>query len=270
MTMNRRNFITALAATTVASRLTPHVSAATADAQPLGIQLYTLRSELQQDFEGTLARVAELGFKEIEHFSIAGHAAKEVRAMQDRHGLVAPSIHTLIKPLKDNLPALLDDCHTLGNRYLTVAFLLPNERKTLDHYRDHIETMENAAEECKKADVQLAYHNHDFEFIPIDGQVPYDMLMAHTTGEQVALELDLYWISKAGLDPLTYLAKDPARFPLVHVKDMADNAAQAFTEVGTGGDRLQVNLRRRRWQWDSAHVRRTRCHQGRPLAEHPS
>ncbi len=234
ITMNRRNFITGLAATTVATRFASETKAALADSRPLGIQLYTLRNEMQEDFEGTLARVAELGFKEVEVFNLYGRTAKQVRAIHDRHGLVAPSTHTLIKPLKENLPALLDDCQTLGHRYLTVAFLMPNERKTLDDYRGHIETLQRASEECHKAGVQLAYHNHDFEFVPIDGQVPYDMLIANTTAEQLVLELDLYWISKAGHEPLAYLAKDPSRYPLVHVKDMAKSEAQEDTEVGSG------------------------------------
>ncbi len=231
MTFDRRRFLTSVLAGSALAALGSPVGAR--KARPLGLQLYTLRSELAKDFEGTLARVAELGFEEVELFNLFGHSATEVRAMLDRCGLVAPSTHTLMKPLRDHLSRLIDECHTLGHRYLVVAFLLPDER-SLDHYRRHLDVLRTAAPICRAAGLRLGYHNHDFEFTSVAGIVPYDLIMDSTTSEELVLELDLYWVSKAGVDPLSTVHRAPERFPMVHVKDMANTAEREFIEVGSG------------------------------------
>ena len=239
MTIDRRSLLLSLAAGGAALGLPGEVRGLTrarpAEAdRPLGLQLYTLRRELAADYEGTLNRVAELGFREVELFSLGTHSAKEVRRMLDDAGLVAPSGHTLLQPIQDDLERLVEDAKTLGHRYLVLAFLLPNQRRSLDDYRRLVDVLKQAATVCAQADLGLTYHNHDFEFVPLEGTVPYDLLLEGTSSEELTLELDLYWTTKAGRDPLEILGTEPSRFPMVHVKDMDDSEARGFTEVGTG------------------------------------
>ena len=239
MSIDRRNLLLSLAAGGAALglprrlRATSNLGNAEAS-RPLGLMLYTLRRQLAENYEKTLQRVAELGFEEVEIFNLGSHTAKEVRRMLDDSGLVAPSSHTLLQPIETDLNRLIDEARTLGQRYLVLAFLLPNQRASLDDYRRLVDVLNEAATACKQAGLQLAYHNHDFEFVPMEGTVPYDLLVEGTSSEDLALELDLYWVSKAGHDPLEILGGDPARFPLVHVKDMDATGAKGFTEVGTG------------------------------------
>jgi sugar phosphate isomerase/epimerase len=122
----------------------------------------------------------------------------------------------------------------LGVRYVVCAWLAPGERESLDDYKRHIETFNRAGEQAKEAGIQFAFHCHDFEFVPLQGVVPYDLLLKDTDGSLVQMEMDLYWITKAGADPLSYFRQYPGRFPLVHVKDMDRTPQKNFTEVGKG------------------------------------
>jgi sugar phosphate isomerase/epimerase len=204
----------------------------------VGLQLYTVREELTRDDAATIARVAEIGFSEVELAGLGGKTAAELAAMLERHGLKAPSAHTQLGELEgDRLTAQLDSCAILGHRYLVCAYLFPNQRQTLDQYRAHAELFNQAGERCRAAGVRFAYHNHDFELAPLGATgepLPYDLLLERCDPELVAFEMDLYWISKAGADPLAYFDRWPGRFELFHVKDMDATEDKAFTEVGTG------------------------------------
>ncbi|HVS15691.1 MAG TPA: sugar phosphate isomerase/epimerase [Thermoanaerobaculia bacterium] len=205
----------------------------------VGLQLYTVRAELARDVEGTVARVAEIGFSEVELAGHAGRTPAELAAILARHDLTAPSGHTQLAGLaEDRLEAELDACAALGHRYLVCAYLAPNQRRTLDQYRAHADLFNRSGERCRSAGVRLAYHNHDFELAPIAGPngatMPLELLLERCDPQLVAFELDLYWITKGGGDPLSYFARWPGRFELFHVKDMDASEAGSFTEVGAG------------------------------------
>ena len=117
---------------------------------------------------------------------------------------------------------------------MVCAYLSPQERGSLDHYKKLADIFNKAGETCKKSNIQFCYHNHDFEFEVQDGVFPYDILLDKTDKNLVKMEMDLYWIKKAGQDPLALFQKHPGRFPLWHVKDMSKEADQIFTEVGNG------------------------------------
>jgi sugar phosphate isomerase/epimerase len=200
----------------------------------IGLQLYTVRRELEKDFEGSLHRVAALGYKEVEFAGYYNRTPQQVKAILDKNNLTAPSAHTQLQGLRQNLDQLIEAAHVIGHRYLVLAYLNPDERKTLDDYKDVIESLNKAGETCRKAGVQLAYHNHDFEFPAINGVVPYDLMLKETNPQLVKMELDLYWITKAGQSPAKYFAAQPGRFALAHVKDMDNTPKKFFTEVGRG------------------------------------
>ena len=199
----------------------------------VGLQLYTLRAEMAEDPIGTLRRVGAMGFDEVEFAGYHSLSVSEVKSALEDAGLSAPAAHVGLRPLVDDTQRLIDECVAVGHRYLVLAYLQPAERQRLDQYRRYVDDLQTVGEACRDAGIQLAYHNHDFEFERLEGEVPYDLLLDGTDPELVKMELDLYWITRAGADPLTYFARHPGRFPLFHVKDL-DGETGGFVEVGRG------------------------------------
>ncbi|WP_456430202.1 sugar phosphate isomerase/epimerase family protein [Rhodocaloribacter sp.] len=241
--MNRRYFLRASAAALGGLALTGCTRENPDDAREtttpghrlerIGLQLYTVRTLMEQDFTGTLEKVAEIGYKEVEFAGYFGHGPEDVKALLGRLGLAAPSTHVPLTALApDALDATVANAVAMGHRYVVMAWLAEDQRASLDAYRRHAELFNRAGEACREAGLQFAYHNHDFEFVDIDGVRPYDLLLAETDPNLVKMELDLYWITKAGADPLAYFERHPGRFPLCHVKDMAGGGE--MTEVGAG------------------------------------
>jgi sugar phosphate isomerase/epimerase len=200
----------------------------------VGLQLYTVRRELEKDFAGTLEKVSALGFLEVEFAGYFNHSPQEVKKILSRYQLSAPSAHITTAALRGNLQETIEGAQVIGHQYLVCGYLPAEERKSLDDYKKLVELFNGAGERFKKAGIQFGYHNHDFEFVPIDGRLPYDTILAGTDPKLVKFEMDLYWISKGGQDPLKYFSAHPGRFPLVHVKDMDSTPRHFFTEVGSG------------------------------------
>jgi len=213
----------------------------------IGIQVYSVRQALRNDFAGTLSKLAAIGYNYVELFAYNdgkyfGIPVKEVKNILDGEGLKVRSSHTGTGVNNPNAKGTLttdweravEDAKTLGQEYIVCAYLQDFERKTLSQYQKNAELFNKSAEVCKKYDLQFAYHNHAFEFIEIDGQIPFDLLLKETDENLVQIELDLYWINKAGKDPIEYFKNFPGRFPLWHVKDMDNTEEKFFTEVGNG------------------------------------
>jgi sugar phosphate isomerase/epimerase len=230
--LNRRTFLGAGAAALATSAWGTRAAGQQRRLDRIGLQLYTLRTQLAKDLAGTLAKVAEIGFREVEFAGYYEHSPAQIRQLLQDNGLTAPAAHTLIGPLATDTQRLIDECAEIGHRYLVMAYLLPNQR-SLDQYARHIEVLNSAGEKCRAAGIRLAYHNHDFEFESHDGTVPYDLLLDGVSPELMTMELDLYWIQKGGADPLAYFERAPGRFELFHVKDM-HRSSGSFTEVGSG------------------------------------
>ena len=198
----------------------------------IGIQLYTLRHEMAQDFEGTLARVAGIGYKEVEFAGYFDRTPGAVRRALDLNGLSAPAAHVPIEALRDDWNHMLEAAQETGHRYVIVAWIPANRRRAIDDYRRLAELFNRAGERAREVGLHFAYHNHDFEFARLDGQIPYDVLLAETDPREVLVEMDLFWIMKGGGDPFRYFARYPGRIHMVHVKDM-NNQGQ-MVDVGDG------------------------------------
>jgi sugar phosphate isomerase/epimerase len=199
----------------------------------IGLQLYTVRDMLRNAFDRTLARVARIGYREVEFAGYFEHSPPQVRESLARAGLAAPSAHVSLRDLTSSLPRTLEAAHAIGHRYLVLPSIDEAERRSLDQYRRIADALDAAADAARDAGIRIAYHNHDFEFEPFGGVRPYDLLLQQTSAE-VAFELDLYWITKAGGNPEQYIQRWPGRFPLVHVKDSAGPPAHEMTSVGSG------------------------------------
>lgn len=210
----------------------------------LAIQLYTIRDAVSQNPEKTLEKLAQLGFNQLEIYGydglFFGRSLNEFKQILNNTGLkVISSHHTtgIVHPgkgsLMTNWEQTVEDLQSLGTKYMVCSYLFPEER-TVDHYKKLPDLLENSGTVTQKADIQFAYHNHDFEFDSFDEEGnAYDFILRNTSSDRVKMELDLYWIAKAGLNAVDYFEKYPGRFPLWHIKDMkAGN--NDFTEIGNG------------------------------------
>lgn len=238
---DRRNFLRALGAAALGSAIPGGVHAAgrsrdagkPAALSPVGIQLYTLRGEMARDFDGTLERVAEIGYREVEFAGYFERSPDEVRTVLDRFGLTSPATHLGLEQVRDDLDATIESARTIGHQFLVVPSL-PGNMRSVAGYTEVAGILNRAGERAKRAGLAVGFHNHDAEFATVDGQVPFDILLARTDPALVAFEMDLYWISRAGRHPLEYLNAHPGRFPLVHVKDMDGTDQRGMVDPGTG------------------------------------
>jgi sugar phosphate isomerase/epimerase len=250
----RRAFLAALAAAPLWPRsLADRAQAGTRSLGRIGVQLYTVRDLMAKDFDGTLEKIAALGYQEVEFAGYFDRSPQAVRATLERCKLTSPAAHVDYATLTDKWPQTLESAKTIGHRYLVNPWIEESIRNQPGAWSRIAQTFNRAGQAARRAGIQFAYHNHHFEFVPVDGKRdgkrPYDILLAECDKELVKMELDLCWIAVAGADPLEYFTQQPGRFPMVHVKDMKrlppkpapgaaalpfDRLFPDMTEVGSG------------------------------------
>lgn len=249
---DRRTFLHALGSAAVGAAVWPAIAAGcgaearddedaepagAASLGPLGLQLYTLRREMAGDVEGTLARVAEIGYEEVEFAGYFERRPEEVRRALERAGLRAPAAHVSVELAREDWPRTLDTASTIGHSWLVVGSI-PDAERTADGYRAAAELFGRAGEAAREAGLRFGYHNHSFEFDPAvelpGGALPLDFLLEATDPGRVDFEMDLYWTVHGGGDPLAYFERFPGRFPLVHVKDSAGPPEHRMVDPGAG------------------------------------
>ena len=239
--MNRRTFVATMAAATLLS--TRRGWASNQVIQRVGLQLYTVRRSLQQDFDGTLAKVAAIGYREVEFAGYFGRSPKDVKASLDRVGLVSPSSHVDYNTLDDKWPSMLEAATILGQQYIVCPSVDEKLRQQLSGWQRAVATFNRAGETARQAGIQFAYHNHSFEFEPVEGRLPYDILLQETDPQLVKMEMDIFWLVKGGADPLAYFHRFPGRFPLVHVKGRDKNGEMTAVAADNSIDWKKVFTR---------------------------
>ncbi|APU14826.1 MULTISPECIES: sugar phosphate isomerase/epimerase family protein [Actinoalloteichus] len=197
----------------------------------IGIQLYTVRSLMESDPQGTLNRLGEIGYATVGVSGLYGHRPQEFRAMLDTAGLRAVLTHLSLDAIRGDWQQALADAHVLGVQSVVVPSL-PGELQNPAGYRQVAGEFNVAGLAARKAGLRFLYHNHGFDFATVDGEVLYDILVEETDRRLVNFELDLYWAVDGGYDPVDYFRRYPGRFPVFHVKDMA--ADGSFEDVGHG------------------------------------
>lgn len=218
---------------------------ALAPTKTVGLQLYSLREQLPKDVRGTMAKVAEAGYKEVETFGYSlngkfwGLDPKAFKNLLLEHGLTAPSGHYgmdkfLADGNQEDLKNYIEAANTVGGEYIVIPYLPDNLRKTADDWKKLAEKMSEAAVICKANGLKLGYHNHNFEFDKYGETTGYDILLKGTDPKAVQFELDLYWVVRSGNDPVKLFTDHPGRFPMWHVKDMDKANNTINTEVGSG------------------------------------
>src|SRR5690242_9870205 len=246
--MHRRTFLTSLGIAAAATRLgacATASSATTAGAgtgsrrlKRIGIQLYTLRDDAKNNLEGTLANIANAGYKEVELLASMnnfGMPAVQLRALLDRLGLTAPSTHIGAENF-DNLNAVFDEAGTLGHQYIVLASLPYGPGKaTLDDYRRRADKLNEAGRQARARNLWMAFHDEAYDFSPpIEGQMPYDILADRTDPSLVRLQLDTGNAVEGGRDPIDLMRKYGSRYYLFHIKDAQRLGAPNDVELGKG------------------------------------
>ena len=235
----RREFLKTSGTVSFGTLLLPRIHEVT-KVKNVGIQLYTVRKEMLSDAIGTLKQLAKIGYKELESArsekgNYYGLQPKEIKKITKDLGMTLRSGHVHID---ENWQRSIDQAVEAGQDYL-ICSSLPSQGQTVENYQRVADTFTRAAQDCKKANLVFGYHNHEYEFEKVNGQVLYNILLDKTDPKLVKMELDLGWVVVTGNDPITYFEKYPGRFPLWHLKDM-NVAKQESTEFGKGG----VNISR--------------------------
>jgi sugar phosphate isomerase/epimerase len=217
------------------------------DLTQVGVQLYTVRAEMENDPLGTLKQIKAIGFSHVESAGynkrqFYGQTKENFKMILRDMGLKMYSGHTMTGfgmgkdtyNMMNNWEAVCEDAAYVGQKYIVCGWFFPDERKTIDDYKRLAQLFNQCGEKAKQYGLQFCHHNHDFEFFPINGIIPYDILLNETDKGNVKFELDHYWTRKANVDSKKIVNKNPGRFPLFHIKDMDATPEKAFTEVGTG------------------------------------
>jgi sugar phosphate isomerase/epimerase len=269
-TLSRRTLLSAAVLGAGGAMLAPFAPAATAGPffkrihQSIGLELYTVANEMAADFDGTLARIAAIGYRHVEVSGYYGHTAKELRTACDRHGLACRSMHAQGQPVRapgdatfTDMSRLIDDAKTLGVQHVVLpipplridfrgnsltmnSFMDAVRSLTLDDWKACAALLNEKGEQLARAGLRIAYHNHNIEFKPVGDTTPYEILMQETHPTIVSFEVDVGWVASAGLDPIALLRRHRGRFQLMHVKDQKSSTKANYTiqtdpaDIGAG------------------------------------
>lgn len=206
----------------------------TAQNQPfmakVGLQLYSLRAELAKDVPGTLARVKAMGFRQAEVYNLHGLSAPAFRQELDKNNITCQSFMVLYEPLRDSLDQVIQNAKALGASYVVCPWI-PHQVGDfkLEDAQRAARDFNAIGKKLKAQGLAFYYHTHGYEFKPPTGENYFDYLVKHTDPQYVNFEMDVYYLTLAGQNPVTWLQKYPTRFQLMHLKDMKKATEVSFT-----------------------------------------
>ena len=234
MHAHRRQFLAGLSAlglAGIAGRTAAQSALASQPYRKLGVQLYTVRDAFAAQPIPTLQKIKDIGFDYVEPIGFNVLPAAGFKSALNDVGLEAPSCHMSLDDLRHRPEAALDDIAAIGADYAVLAWLPEDQRKD---WRSLAAEMNHWAELADERDLGFPYHNHNFEFVPLaNGDIPYHLLLAASDPAMVAFELDCYWCSLAGHDPVHILSEHPDRIKLLHLKDKTAGGDMAPVGEGT-------------------------------------
>jgi sugar phosphate isomerase/epimerase len=210
---------------------------------PVGLQLYTVRRELDQDFDGTLRKVAAIGYKQVQFSGFHKQPVPKIKQLIDQLGLKTAAGHFGYELFKSNLSQVTDAANTLGMSYTVLSSVPDSFRHSIDGYKRAAEFFNKTGEGCRKAGVHFGYHNHNRDFEKFGDTIALDLMLKSTDPALVTFEMDCFWVTRAGYDPVAYMNKYPGRFQVLHIKDERKHypptvsgrtPREAFAPVGKG------------------------------------
>lgn len=235
LSLDRRHFLTATGALMLAAACQPATVAPVSRQQirKIGIQTYSLREALAVDFVGTFQMIKEVGydFVELNRRNFADRTPAELRKILNDVGLPAPATHFDYDSLSDSPGQVGDIAATLGSHYAILPWVTDDQR-SIDDYKRHAEMLNRAGETLRASNINVAYHNHHFEFFDLgNGVTGFDVLLSETDPSLVSFELDFFWAVLAGVDIPQLFAAHPGRFKLCHIKDMSGDPTPYATSL---------------------------------------
>lgn len=236
---------------------TPSLFASNFKIESLGIQLFSVPKMMSEDFSGALDMLSKIGYRELElygpytfsaesaktrwkglvprlGFSGSGYFGMSQSEFHDAvrsRGFRIPSMHTDLDTLENHMGPLAEAANALGAGYVVLPGIPPDRRASMEDYKSMADAFNDIGKEAEKYGIRFAYHNHGYGLSPVDGQLPLEVLLDRT-GERVFLEMDLFWTTAGGVDPVNLLKKYSGRYKMLHVKDMSKQARFS----GDGGD----------------------------------
>ena len=251
---NRRKFLTQAGLLSAGIMIAPQLLSEKSS-HIVGLQLYSLRDQLPKDVKGNIAKVAAAGYKEVETFGYSkdrgfwGLDAKAFSELLKSNGLKTPSGHFgmddyFVHDKTDVLKTYIEAANITGMSYIIVPSINGEVLKTADQFKMVADKMNKAAEICKTSGLKLGYHNHNFEWKPVDGTTFYDVLLKETDPALVHMEMDIFWVVRAGQDPVKIFEQHPGRFALCHLKDRDKTNTNLNTEIGKGSIDFKTILRK--------------------------
>ena len=238
--LSRRDFLRVSAASTASLMLDPFSVGAAASSLDIGVQLYTVRKEAESDLPGVLRQISAIGYQKVEtYWNVYSHPAKELRKMITDAGLRVPSGHFDY----DGLSGKFDYAKELGVEYIVCPMLPESMRDSIDTFRRAADQFNRWGERAKSMGMRFAFHNHNYEFRRLGQSTGFETLVSSTDPKLVFFEMDCYWMTQAGEDPVRMMQKLGNRIRMLHLKDRKpgfapsqrlDKSAEHFTEVGNG------------------------------------
>ena len=240
----RRKFLKQAGVISAGALLAPQLLRAQ-NSEVVGLQLYSLREQLPADVKGVIAKVAAAGYKDVEPFGYSkergfwGLDAKQFSDLLKDNGLKTVSAHFgmdeyFVQGKTTAFESYIDAANATGMTYIIVPSINGEVLKSAEEFKMVADKMNKAAEICKKHGLKLGYHNHNFEWKPVEGTTFYDVLLNNTDPSLVSMEADLYWVVRAGQDPVKLFEAHPGRFVLCHIKDRDKTNPNINTEIGKG------------------------------------
>ena len=256
--LRRRDFLTTTLTAVVGGALSAFNKT---HLERIGLGLFTIPKFLDQDFAGAMKMLAQIGYKEIEFFGpypfsvpsaherwkaisaslgvrqsgYFGLTAQQMKKVLDRNNLTSPSMHVDMNTLRTRMSETAEAAHAIGQRYVCLPSIPAEERKNLDAYKRVADEFNEIGARAEKAGLRFAYHNHGYGLAEMEGQIPFQVLLERTDARLVDLQMDIYWTTAGGADPIALQKTYPGRFRLIHIKDMTKRVRFA----GDGGDAEQ-------------------------------
>jgi sugar phosphate isomerase/epimerase len=248
----RRKFLTQAGLISAGIMIAPKVFSAE-PGRVAGLQLYSLRDQLPKDVKGVIAKVAAAGYKQVEPFGYSkkggfwGLDAKAFSNLLKANGLTAASGHFgmdeyFVHGKTNDLESYIEAANITGMSYIIVPSVNEEVLKTAEQFKQVADKMNHAAEICKKSGLKLGYHNHNFEWKSVNGTNFYDVLLKNTDPALVHMEMDIFWVVRAGQDPVKLFEKYPGRYALCHIKDRDKTHTNLNTEIGKGSINFKAIL----------------------------
>jgi sugar phosphate isomerase/epimerase len=238
---SRREFLKLSAAGTLGAIIVSQYGCGKAALPGIGIQLYTIRDAMATDVPGSLKKVADAGYKYLELASYAdgkfyGYEPLEFKKLVNDLGMKILSSHTQVEAAGitlDNAQKMAEDHTKIGVKYCIQPWIVEEARTTIASYQKMASDWNQVGKIMKEHGIQFGYHNHNFEFATVEGKIPYfDVMLAELDKDLVTMEIDLFWATKAGQNPVEIFKKYPGRFQLFHMKDMYTKEEPYYTTVG--------------------------------------